>query len=197
MKSAAAFAIASDNPRLHRLVDKALSRISESERLNILRRWSSGNTSLLLQRHLTALSEEEEAWITAHPTISVLVNTSLAPLTFNDAQHRPSGITLDLLKQISLRTGLQFKPVESASSQVMIDRLVHGEAQMIGALGYGADRLKQLRYTRPYLVSPRVLVTRDDGEARLQDGRRRRAGPDHAVAGCAGVRGLRSGCQRW
>lgn len=171
-----AFAIASDNPRLHRLVDKALSRISESERLNILRRWSSGNTSLLLQRHLTALSEEEESWITAHPTISVLVNTSLAPLTFNDAQHRPSGITLDLLKQISLRTGLQFKPVESASSQVMIDRLVHGEAQMIGALGYGADRLKQLRYTRPYLVSPRVLVTRDDGESSAQaknlDGKR-------------------------
>ncbi len=183
-----AFAIASDNPRLHRLVDKALSRISESERLNILRRWSSGNTSLLLQRHLTALSEEEESWITAHPTISVLVNTSLAPLTFNDAQHRPSGITLDLLKQISLRTGLQFKPVESASSQVMIDRLVHGEAQMIGALGYGADRLKQLRYTRPYLVSPRVLVTRDDGESSAQaknlDGKRIalvRGSPQEAV----------------
>ena len=183
-----AFAIASDNPRLHRLVDKALSRISESERLNILRRWSSGNTSLLLQRHLTALSEEEESWIAAHPTISVLVNTSLAPLTFNDAQHRPSGITLDLLKQISLRTGLQFKPVESASSQAMIDRLVRGEAQMIGALGYGADRLKQLRYTRPYLVSPRVLVTRNDGESPAQakalDGKRIalvRGSPQQAV----------------
>ncbi|NVN63373.1 transporter substrate-binding domain-containing protein [Pseudomonas putida] len=183
-----AFAIASDNPRLHRLVDKALSRISESERLNILRRWSSGNTSLLLQRHLTALSEEEESWITDHPTISVLVNTSLAPLTFNDAQHRPSGITLDLLKQISLRTGLQFKPVESASSQVMIDRLLHGEAQMIGALGYGADRLKQLRYTRPYLVSPRVLVTRNEGESSAQskalDGKRIalvRGSPQQAV----------------
>ncbi len=134
------------------------------------------------------MSEEEESWITAHPTISVLVNTSLAPLTFNDAQHRPSGITLDLLKQISLRTGLQFKPVESASSQVMIDRLVHGEAQMIGALGYGADRLKQLRYTRPYLVSPRVLVTRDDGESSTQaknlDGKRIalvRGSPQEAV----------------
>ena len=107
-----AFALADDNPRMHRLVDKALARISDSERLNILRRWSSGNTSLLLQRHLSALSAEEEAWIAANPTIRVLVNTSLAPLTFNDAQHRPSGITLDLLKQISLRTGLQFTPVD-------------------------------------------------------------------------------------
>ncbi|MBF8669145.1 transporter substrate-binding domain-containing protein [Pseudomonas putida] len=157
-----AFALASDNPRLRQLVDKALARISESERLNILRRWSSGNTSLLLQRQLTALTAEEEAWIAANPSISVLVNTSLAPLTFNDAQHRPSGITLDLLKQISLRTGLHFKPVESPSAQAMVERLARGDAQMIGALGYSAVRSKQLRYTRPYLVSPRVLVTRGD-----------------------------------
>ncbi|MGS7249641.1 transporter substrate-binding domain-containing protein [Pseudomonas anuradhapurensis] len=157
-----AFALANDNPRLRRLVDTALARISESERLNILRRWSSGNTSLLLQRHLAALTDEEEAWIAANPNVSVLINTSLAPLTFNDTQNHPSGITLDLLKQISLRTGLRFKPLESPSAHAMIERLMRGDAQMIGALGYGADRSKQLRYTRPYLVSPRVLVTRNE-----------------------------------
>ncbi|MEC4563721.1 transporter substrate-binding domain-containing protein [Pseudomonas inefficax] len=183
-----AFAMASDNPRLQQLVDKALARISESERLNILRRWSSGNTSLLLQRHLTALTAEEEAWIAANPSVSVLVNTSLAPLTFNDTQHRPSGITLELLKQISLRTGLHFKPVESPSAQAMIERLARGDAQMIGALGYSADRSKKMRYTRPYLVSPRVLVTRGDNATPAQamqlDGQRIavvRGSPQRAV----------------
>ncbi len=163
-----AFALASDSVRLRQLVDKALARISESERLNILRRWSSGNTSLLLQRHLTALSAEEKQWIAEHPTVNVLVNTSLAPLTFNDAQHHPSGITLDLLKQIALRTGLQFKPVESTSAHAMVKRLGQGDALMIGALGYGADRSKQLRFTRPYLVSPRVLVTRSGNTSSAQ-----------------------------
>lgn len=183
-----AFALANDNPRLHRLVDQALARISESERLNILRRWSSGNTSLLLQRHLTALTAEEEAWIAPNPNISVLVNTALAPLTFNDARQRPSGITLDLLKQISLRTGLHFQPLESPSAQAMVERLARGDAQMIGALGYGADRSRQLRYTRPYLVSPRVLVTRSDNPASAQasalDGQRIalvRGSPQRAV----------------
>ncbi|KYC14205.1 transporter substrate-binding domain-containing protein [Pseudomonas sp. ABFPK] len=183
-----AFAMASDNPRLQLLVNKALARISESERLNILRRWSSGNTSLLLQRHLTALTAEEEAWIAANPNVSVLVNTSLAPLTFNDTKHRPSGITLELLKQISLRTGLHFKPVESPSAQAMIERLARGDAQMIGALGYSTDRSKQLRYTRPYLVSPRVLVTRGDNasppQAMALDGMRIalvRGSPQRAV----------------
>ena len=183
-----AFAMASDNPRLQQLVNKALARISESERLNILRRWSSGNTSLLLQRHLTALTAEEEAWIAANPNVSVLVNTSLAPLTFNDTKHRPSGITLELLKQISLRTGLHFKPVESPSAQAMIERLARGDAQMIGALGYSTDRSKQLRYTRPYLVSPRVTSTRGDNalppQAMALDGMRIalvRGSPQRAV----------------
>ncbi|MNM36875.1 Virulence sensor protein BvgS precursor [compost metagenome] len=170
------FALANDNLRLRRLVDAALGRITESERLNILRRWSSGNTSLLLERHLSALTPEEHAWITAHPTVTVLVNTALAPLTFNDAQQRSSGITLDLLKQITLRTGLQFNVLERSSVQVMVEQVAQGQAQMIGALGYGRERERQLRYTRPYLVSPRVLVTRSQmawpAQARALDGQR-------------------------
>lgn len=156
-----AFAFANDNVRLRRLVDTAMARITESERLNILRRWSSGNTSLLLERHLSALTDEELAWIARHPTVSVLVDTALAPLTFNDALQHVSGITVDLLKQITLRTGLQFEFIERSTVQQMVEQVAHGKAQMIGALGYGSERAAQLRYTRPYLVSPRVLVTRN------------------------------------
>ncbi|WP_449432847.1 transporter substrate-binding domain-containing protein [Pseudomonas putida] len=170
------FALANDNTRLQQLIDKALARISESERLNILRRWTSGHTSLLLERHLSALTPEEHAWISRNPTVSVLVNTALAPLTFNDSQLRSSGITLDVLKQISLRTGLQFKFIERDSVQSMVDQVAQGKAQMIGALGYGAERAKRLRFTRPYLVSPRVVVTRSNmpwpAQSRALDGRR-------------------------
>jgi len=171
-----AFAFTDDNVRLRRLVDSAMARITESERLNILRRWSSGNTSLLLERHLSALTDEELAWIARHPSISVLVDTALAPLTFNDAQQHISGITVDLLKQITLRTGLQFEFIERSTVQQMVEQVAHGKAQMIGALGYGTERAAQLRYTRPYLVSPRVLVTRSQApsslHARNLDGQR-------------------------
>ncbi|BBH46248.1 transporter substrate-binding domain-containing protein [Pseudomonas sp. KU43P] len=162
------FALANDNLRLRRLIDAALDRITESERLTILRRWTSGNTSLLLERHLSALSDEEKAWIERNPTVSVLVDPALAPLTFNDTQQRASGITVDLLKQITLRTGLNFRLMERDSVQTMVEQVAQGEAQMIGALGYGAERASQLRYTRPYLVSPRVLVTRNQAAWPLQ-----------------------------
>ncbi len=174
--AAFAFALAHDNSRLHRLVDAALLRITESERMNILRRWSSGNTSLLLNRYPATLTGPERSWIAAHPNVSVLVNSALAPLTFNDNQQHASGITLDLLKQITLRTGLHFDIVEYDSVQKMVDLVARGKAQMIGALGYGAERATKVRYTRPYLVSPRVLVTRAQGvspsQAKALDGKR-------------------------
>ena len=157
-----AFALARDNPRLQRLIDSALARVSDSERLDILRRWNTGTTSLLLKNHTGALTAEEQDWIKQAPKIRVLINTSLAPLTFNDAEHRPSGITLDLLKQIRLLTGLRFEIVERDSIQEMVDEVAEGNAEMIGALGYGAERATRLRYTRPYLMSPRVLVTRNN-----------------------------------
>ncbi|CAM4010379.1 Virulence sensor protein BvgS [Pseudomonas reidholzensis] len=170
------FALARDNPTLLRLLNQALARISDSERLNILRRWTSGNTSLLLERRVSALTPTEQQWIERHPKVRVLITPSLAPLTFNDAQQRPRGLTLDLLKQISLRTGLEFQVHEVEAVQAMVEQLSRGEAQMIGAIGYGAERAERLHYSRPYLVSPRVMVTRADApptpSGALLDGRK-------------------------
>ncbi|HDS1735340.1 transporter substrate-binding domain-containing protein [Pseudomonas sp. BP8] len=160
-----AFALTRDNPQLLRLMNKALAKITDSERLNILRRWSSGNTSLLLERRVAALTPAEQQWIEHNPKVRVLVTPSLAPLTFNDAEQRPSGVTFDLLKQISLRTGLDFQINEVDAVHAMVDQLARGEAQMIGAIGYGPERAARLRYSRPYLVSPRVMVTRSDRPA--------------------------------
>ena len=58
----------------------------------------------------------------------------------------------------------------------MVDQVAEGQAQIIGALGYGAERATRLRFTRPYVVSPRVLITRSEapwiGTPMTLDGRR-------------------------
>ncbi|MBA1202694.1 transporter substrate-binding domain-containing protein [Pseudomonas capeferrum] len=157
-----AFALDRTQQRLARLVDRALERISDSERLNILRRWSSGNTSLLLERSLAALTDEEQHWIDTHREIRVMVDPHLAPLAFNDESQQLRGITIDLLAKVGLRTGLRFDITSIESVQSMVDQVAQGKAELIGALGYGNQRAERLRYTRPYLISPRVLVGRMD-----------------------------------
>lgn len=168
-----AFALDQHNTRLLSLVDQALQRITDSERLNILRRWSSGNTSLLLQRRLSTLTDEEQRWLARAPRIRVLINPSFAPITFNDTQQQPNGITLDVLKQITLRTGLRFDIVERNSVAAMVDEVARGDAQMVGALDYSPSRASRVRFTRPYLVSPNVQVVRHTStQAGPQDAQR-------------------------
>ncbi|WP_194791443.1 transporter substrate-binding domain-containing protein [Pseudomonas sp. UFMG81] len=157
-----AFALDRDNQRLHRLVDLALQRIADSERLNILRRWTSGSTHILLDRRLDALSMEERAWITQHPTVKVMINTRLAPLSFTDEQQQPRGVAIELLEQISQRTGLRFEIIGALSFHEMIEAAAQGRVAMLGAIGRDPRLAKRLRFTRPYLASPLVLVTRQD-----------------------------------
>nr|WP_255263394.1 transporter substrate-binding domain-containing protein [Pseudomonas aegrilactucae] len=153
------FALSRDNTTLHALVNKALASITDSDRLNVMRRWSSGVSSILLNRAELELTPAERTWIEQHRTVRVVINKYFAPLSFFDANQQFRGITADVLQQISLRSGLTFQVIESDSVPAMINLVESGEADMVGALNYGIERARTLDFTRPYLANPRVLVT--------------------------------------
>ncbi|MBA1190463.1 transporter substrate-binding domain-containing protein [Pseudomonas entomophila] len=159
-REAFAFAVDRRETTLLRLLDQALLAIGDSERLNILRRWTSGTTRTLLEQNAALLTDQEQRWIATHPTIKVLMTPTLPPLAMEDDDRRLSGMTVDLLAQIGRRTGLRFEIQARDSVQAMVDQVASGQADLIGALGYGDERASRLLFTRPYLVSPRVLVTR-------------------------------------
>jgi two-component system sensor histidine kinase EvgS len=158
-QKAYAFALKRNNPILLRVIDSALHSIGDSDRLNILRRWSGGSTSMLQSRTALQFSQDEQRWIDSHPVVRVVINDSYAPLTFFDDDERFRGITADVLEQISLRTGLKFDVSTARSVQAMIDRVRSGKADMIGALGRSTARLQDLSFTRPYLANSYVLVS--------------------------------------
>jgi len=159
LRSSFSFALEHDNSTLLRVIDQALASLSESDRINVARRWSNGLNSPLLNRGVLHLSAEEQDWIRRHPTLKVVINKYFAPLTFLDDKQQFRGITADLLEQISLRTGLRFQTLEAASVAEMIHLVESGQADMIAALPYGGERARGLTFTRPYLTTPRVLVT--------------------------------------
>ncbi|PWB33880.1 histidine kinase [Pseudomonas sp. SDI] len=158
-RSSFAFAVSGKSTQLLQLLNQALDNITDSNRLNIARRWSSGVSSVLLNKKALTLTPAELAWIKQHPTQRVVVNKYFAPLSFFDEGHRFRGVMADLLEQVSLRTGLAFKVIESASVPDMIAQVENGQADIVGALQYGPQRARSLAFTRPYFANPRVLVT--------------------------------------
>lgn len=153
------FAILKDNQTLQRVIDAGIESIPESERLSILQRWSGGGVNELFRQTRLQLSPAEQRWIAEHPVVRVVINESYAPLTFFDSQKRFRGVTADVLKQVSLLTGLKFETQAVDSVQEMVEDIRQGRADMIGALSRSDSRERVLAFTRPYLSSSFVLVS--------------------------------------
>ncbi|AIL61545.1 transporter substrate-binding domain-containing protein [Pseudomonas alkylphenolica] len=157
-----AFAVSRNNSTVLRLLNQALDHIGDNDRLNILRRWTSGSTRVLLNRSTLSLSAAERSWIEQHPRVRVAINKYFAPMSFYDDRHQFRGITADVLDQISLRTGLKFDIQVVDTVAQMIQQVEHGNVDIAGVLPPTPGREASLRFTRPYLITPRVLVTRAD-----------------------------------
>ncbi|WP_338474505.1 transporter substrate-binding domain-containing protein [Pseudomonas sp. MS646] len=153
-----AFAVSRDNARLLRILNAALQAIPAGERMSILRRWSAGGASVPGQQALH-FSVKEQRWLDTHPRIRVAVNEHFPPLTFIDDQGQLRGISADVLARISLRTGLKFDLLRGGSLNELIEQVRSGQADVLAAAPVSPELEDQLRFTRPYLTNPFVLVT--------------------------------------
>jgi two-component system sensor histidine kinase EvgS len=154
-----AFAMTRDNPRLLRIVNKALAQIPTNEQMNILRRWGANGVSMPGTQSLQ-LSEAEQRWLERHPRVRVAINANIPPITFTDSEGRFRGIGVDVLAKISLRTGLQFDIQAMRSVAEMTQGINNGEVDVLAGIGLSSLREDALLFTRPFLTSPTVLVTR-------------------------------------
>lgn len=153
-----AFAVARSNSRLLHILNEAVGVIPVTERMSILRRWSAGGSSMPGEQPLH-FSVSEQRWLDKHPRIKVAINDRFLPLTYMDEQGNLRGISADLLAKVSLRTGLKFDVQRGDSVGNLIDQVSSGKADMLAAITPSSEREGELRFTRPYLVNPFVLVT--------------------------------------
>lgn len=157
------FALRRDEPRLLRIVNASLSVIPPSERMTILRRWSSEEPQTNNTRHFH-FSASEQLWLAEHPRLKVAINDQFLPFSFFDEQGTFKGVIADVLSRISARTGIEFEAVRGDSVAELTQMVSTGKADLLGAFTPGLDPDNQLQPTRPYVTSPFVLVTRTDSE---------------------------------
>ncbi len=153
------FAVSRPNERLLRIVNAALAAIPPSERMTIVRRWSSEGPQVNTHAQLN-LTPEERRWIEAHPRLSVVINDQYLPLSFFDEQGVFKGVSADVLNKISTLTGLTFDAVKAVTVEDMIKQVGSSDADLVGAFTPSSHRESHLHFTRPYLTTPFVLVTR-------------------------------------
>lgn len=154
------FAATRQNTPLLHLVNAALRAIPSTEQMAIARRWNAGGVSIS-GTHQVQFSVEEQRWLAQHPRLKVIINEDFLPFTFFDEQQRFRGLSADVIAKISLRTGLKFDPQKGGSVDEMITRVNQGNADLLAALTPSIDRQARVSFSRPYLSTPFVLVTRN------------------------------------
>ena len=156
------FAVSDRQPQLLKAINTTLDAIPPLDMMRITTRWGLSNNFVVDQPPLD-LDAAETAWLANHKSIRILVAGAYAPLTFFDDHDEFQGLSADLLKIVSQRTGLKLEIVRSNSISTMLKQLTDNQADLIAALSMGEARLKPEQFTRPYLINPFVLVTRRSG----------------------------------
>lgn len=157
------FAFTEDNIRLLNIINAALAVIPAGLQMEILRRWSAGDSGFLAADRLR-LSENEQRWMEKHPRVTVAALDKFVPLSFFTERGQFVGLSDELLSRISLRTGLKFEVVQGSSLSQQIDEVSSGKVDMLAVITPSVERSEKLSFTRPYLSSPYVLVARAGDE---------------------------------
>ncbi|WP_422396280.1 transporter substrate-binding domain-containing protein [Pseudomonas trivialis] len=161
-----AFALTRDNKQLLAIINAALAAVPASEQMEILRRWSGGNLGIVGAERLQ-LSASEQRWLEKHPRVKIAVPDKFMPLSLIDDQGQFEGLSAELLSRISLRTGLKFDTVPGRSIPRQIDQVSAGGADMLAVVTPSVEGAEKVRFTRPYLTNPLVLVTRGEERSPL------------------------------
>ncbi|MRT24334.1 transporter substrate-binding domain-containing protein [Enterobacteriaceae bacterium RIT697] len=164
----ARFATRANNAPLIAAINEILTNIPLRNAVQIAEAWGLDYQSVV-KNHPLDLSEAETRWLAQHRDITVNYDPTHLPFTFLDGKQRIAGLSVELLKLISQRTGIRFRyqPMQGLSS--MRDALVNQRDSLIVVSDAASQQSDHIRYTRTYIYSPWVVMTRSDSKWRSFD----------------------------
>ena len=106
------------------------------------------------------LTVDEKAWLDRHPVIRVGPAPAFPPIEFFNERGEYSGIAADYLREISTLLDVQFDVRRFRDWQAVLDATRHGEVDMWAEAANTAPRRTYMRFTRPYIRMPSLIITR-------------------------------------
>lgn len=155
------FALSQSNPQLNQLINATIRAVPEEEKLDIYRRWQPDRVDIAQGTKSLNFTDQEKAWIARHPDVNVLIYSqdNAAPVSFIDNKGVLRGVVADLFSVVSLRTGLRFRFETGDTTDDLIAKVNHGQADMLASVTPSEVRQNQILFTRPYLRSAFSLAT--------------------------------------
>ncbi len=154
-----AIGVRKDWPILAGILDKAVKDIPQHEIRSMKRRWAGFTDPV---EDTGQLSWQEKTFLKAHLSMRLGVAPDWAPFDFMDSQGKHAGICSDYLRIIGHKLGTELTPVKDLTWTQMLAEARAGRIDIISAIVSTEERRQFLRFSRPYLKVPLVIITRED-----------------------------------
>ena len=109
------------------------------------------------------LTDEEQAWLSAHPQLRLGVDAAWPPFEYRDQEGRYQGLAADYIALIQERLGVTVEPVSSTHWTQVLEHARHNDLEVLPGIMSTPERQGYLSFTRPYLDFPIVILARDHG----------------------------------
>ncbi len=157
-KSALQIGVRKEQLLLASILDKAMASLTVDEERAIHLKWLQESNPGL------DLTEAEEAWLKAHPSIRVALDPAWAPVEFLDKHDIPQGIAADYLQKMGELLGVHFDVAKGQEWPELVEGVKSHRLDMFSAQLRTEERASYLSFTDNYLSLPIGIFTRQDAQ---------------------------------
>ncbi len=125
--------------------------------------WFLSGPIALAADNILQLTEEEQAWIKAHPVATVANELDWPPFDYMD-NGKPAGYSIDIVHLIKQKTGLQIQFINGFTWQELLQQFQAGKIDIMPAIYVNEERSKYTLFTRNYYAQPSVMVVHKDNK---------------------------------
>ncbi len=155
-------AVAKGDVTLLESVNRYLEELKIEDRAAISQRWFGVTDPAADQSARLDFTAQEQAWLSAHPNIPILVDGDWPPVDFLDEAGRHQGIAADYIRRIGDLLGVTFEIQAEADFKVMLESVKNGRAKVAASIVNTPERARHLDFSAPFFEILKVIVTRSE-----------------------------------
>lgn len=109
------------------------------------------------------LTEDEKAWLAAHPVIRVGIDRDFAPYEWIDEDGNYVGMAADYMAVLEKKLGVRFQIIKDKPWADILGMAERGELDMLSCAVNTPERSRYLTFTEPYKSTQAIIIDNGQG----------------------------------
>jgi polar amino acid transport system substrate-binding protein len=147
---------------LRDILNKAVKAVTAEEKLAIQQKWLREAQKPETAQTALALSPAESAYLAGRGPVNMCVDPDWLPFEEIDANGVHIGVAADFMGVLARRLGMTLRLVPTDSWPQSLDLARTGDCDILSMVNRTPARAEYLGFTDPYLVTPMVIVVRQE-----------------------------------